>query len=469
MADFNGVTLPDLPEVDRGAYPYAWVGCWNLGTFSMYILLFTSSKLGYSPTNSDLMLLEETNLSTYMYSDNDDAPNYWESNGEGAENSGALLDMSQFTTFWADYDILNSETGEVYFPSSVKPLFYYNGVRLPQLPQELLAEYPNCVLVFFEGIHGVFMTKSPVYNVGYEDGIPFLISLSDETAILYVLGHGVEDELPSSEFTGLPLKMEGYSLIWSSYDMHVFDVATEEVTDEIYLKGTQAYSEEETASITLKTLCDLGDAIREVTGDSTLRKPKEIIAKVKTLIGGVSGGYVVSFYDENEEMLAVHSIKQGNSTNAPNYTCKKWIDTDGNVITFPYTPTEGICFYANSDETFDDVLYEFYDIDKAVYPYVCIVLGGTYNNSCDIFFGKTISTNSTSNITLTGVMYKSANFNLNISDFANIEEVIDLVITNVPKLQERSDWSTGGGEKYYLYANFENNLTNIITKYRLDQ
>lgn len=467
MADYNGVTLPDLPsDVDTTQYPYASI----VYAESMYILIYAEQAMFYSTTES---AFGHDTSCRYMYFTTNGTT--WECILE--DTSGVLVPVAENGITWSNHDIMNLATGEVYFPSSVKPLYYYNGVRLPQIPQDVIAEYPYAVISKMtegeEEIYTLLVHDKSLYMAFDETFECSMLHVVSEAngKLFSTVANGTNWSLDTDEIHTkaegciFGLVAEDMVIIWSNFDI---PNGSADAT-EIYRNASEPLMEDTPVAITVKTLCDLGNAIREASGDSTLRKPSEMIAKVKTLIGGVSGGYVVSFYDENEEMLAVHSIKQGHSTNAPNYTCKKWIDTDGNVITFPYTPTEGICFYANSDETFDDVLYEFYDIDKAVYPYVCIVLGGTYNNSCDIFFGKTISTNSTSNITLTDVMYKSANFNLNISDFANIEEVIDLVITNVPKLQERSDWSTGGGEKYYLYANFENNLTNIITKYRLDQ
>ena len=54
---------------------------------------------------------------------------------------------------------------------------------------------------------------------------------------------------------------------------------------------------------------------------------------------------VVTFYDENEKVLAVYSVKEGMAVNPPAYEAT-WKDGDGNVIEFPYVPTENIDLYA---------------------------------------------------------------------------------------------------------------------------
>lgn len=59
-------------------------------------------------------------------------------------------------------------------------------------------------------------------------------------------------------------------------------------------------------------------------------------------------GYTVTFYDENKTIIAVYSVKSGSAVNAPVYTAAKWVDGNGNAVTFPYTPTSDISIYASA-------------------------------------------------------------------------------------------------------------------------
>lgn len=62
---------------------------------------------------------------------------------------------------------------------------------------------------------------------------------------------------------------------------------------------------------------------------------------------GLSNGYDVMFYDENNEGLAFYSIKSGHSINPPVYDCNGWKDADDNVVEFPYTPIGDLSLYAD--------------------------------------------------------------------------------------------------------------------------
>lgn len=53
----------------------------------------------------------------------------------------------------------------------------------------------------------------------------------------------------------------------------------------------------------------------------------------------------VTFYDENKNVIAVYTVKEGMSMNPPAYDAT-WQDADGNTIEFPYTPAENIDLYA---------------------------------------------------------------------------------------------------------------------------
>lgn len=187
------------------------------------------------------------------------------------------------------------------------------------------------------------------------------------------------------------------------------------------------------------------------------------------MLEGLENGYDVMFYDEHNMGLAFYSVKQGHAINPPIYNCKNWQASNGSVASFPYTPTEDIIFYA-LNSTYADQLYKFYGIDKAVYPYVLISLGG---NSQIYFFDK-IATNTETKLTVDGSsnhkLYRKLVYEqFSISDYSNLAEVCEVVMNKIPSVAE----VTGGynpilSTSYKCYSNFDI-VYSDISKYRLDE
>lgn len=112
--------------------------------------------------------------------------------------------------------------------------------------------------------------------------------------------------------------------------------------------------------------------------------------------GGIEDGYDVAFHDENGNILAFISVKQGDSVNAPNYVCKHWQTEDGTKIDFPYIPTGDISLYANND-TYASLLYKHYGVDVGVYPYLTIRFNDS-NGATSIIFAKSIASGYYKNV-----------------------------------------------------------------------
>ena len=285
MADYNGVTLPDIPSDLAKEYGFNYSFIFNLTEavgYEYYVCAFTTLPLFHNQTNSTLIALDELTLKQFIYCPSMGHTEFTEAGNEVSFSSGETVfeNITHEIILWSDHDILDSETNEVFFPSSVKPLYYYNGVRLPQLPSDVdVATYSNTSILFVGDNEYVMYCMSQPLKYD-SDGV-FVVENTDIIALSSDPIFDTEWERMSEANSGTnKVYLTGLVLLWSNHD-----VLTSE-TNEVYFKGTQAYSEEETASITLKTLCDLGDAIREVTGDSTLRTPKEMIAKVKEFSGG---------------------------------------------------------------------------------------------------------------------------------------------------------------------------------------
>lgn len=178
---------------------------------------------------------------------------------------------------------------------------------------------------------------------------------------------------------------------------------------------------------------------------------------------GLENGYDVMFYDENNEGLAFYSIKQGHSINAPVYNCKAWQTVDGENVEFPYTPTEDVIFYANNN-TYASMLYEFYGVDSAVFPYLIIRFDGQYGR---VLFAKTFTDQGDKFYIaqyLGGMTYLSSK----PSDYSDIESVISWVTKNVTVGTNVNNYNTLSYSNNYLYVNFELTNTTPTAIYRLD-
>ena len=279
MIEVNGVTLPDLPsDVDRSAYPYAIIVTGgDLG--NSYGLIFSKLSWIYQPS-SERIYLKLDSYSVYMA-----GTDSWEHSFDDETSLG--LPVATYQIIWSDHNILDSETGEVYFPSSVQsdPLFYYNGVRLPELPSDVdRSVYPYVVLSSVAGEENMYALTYLTKKIYFDSSENGYFSNESIDVSLYSCTTTVETEFSLlSNMTNAGNEMviseDEMPIIWSNFDI---PNGSADAT-EIYLAGTEALSEDTPVSITLKTLCDLGDAIRKVTGDSTLRTPSDMISKVKEL------------------------------------------------------------------------------------------------------------------------------------------------------------------------------------------
>ena len=225
----------------------------------------------------------------------------------------------------------------------------------------------------------------------------------------------------------------------------------------------------QTVKAQIQTLIDLANT-------TTSRQDTNLTDGVNALVegfgqggsDGIEGGYDVTFYDEQGEELALYSVKEGHEiSKPPKYDCLAWQTSDGANVLFPYVPTSDISLYANSD-TYADILYKFYGVDKGVYPYlvISIATGGTTYVS----FAKQITKNTDTSLLGTELKRNSVTLATPISDPNDIEEVISKVTTNLSSVKTVSGTSAynliSGGN--YVYANFDVLYASLTHFARLD-
>lgn len=213
----------------------------------------------------------------------------------------------------------------------------------------------------------------------------------------------------------------------------------------------------ETTGNTDTNLTDGVNALVSGYGQGGIQLPEDMLE-------GLENGYDVMFYDENSKGLAFYSIKSGHAINPPVYSCKNWQDANGGIVTFPYTPSANAIFYANNN-TYASMLYQYYGIDSAVYPYICIDYLQSTNKSITVCFFKThgVANGCENNITATVTLDS-------VLSYSSLEELLELVMYHVP-----AD-STFESTYVYMYdnsshrycINFDKSSFTKTTIYRLD-
>lgn len=356
--------------------------------------------------------------------------------------------------------------------------FYYNGVLLPEIPKDVLAEYPYVVIVrtFSLSTTRFFAKKSPYYY-NYSDYKVVSPEVGGQLCTLSDDGESWSSGTTLTGETSLINNPTAWELVWTTHDIP-FDSIT---STNIYFHSSNPIPENaEYWQIESGTLISFGDQARRIKGTTeklSIEQMLEIFSGAGGGMEGLENGYDVMFYKENDEALAFYSIKQGEAINPPVYSCKAWQTEDGTNVTFPYTPTNDLIVYANND-TFANELYNHYGVDKAVYPYVMVQVIHKTNNSSypytyKIAFFDTI-TKSINQPRLVGVNsnISQSTHDYYISDLANVEEVVNAIKEKVTTIN--SSYSADIVDEnsttlfYNHYTNFDYNF-NYSTLYRLDE
>ena len=120
----NGVTLPDIPVVE--GYPYAIIVVQDEGTqYEGYLLVCMSSPFKQTLDGGAIHVkVDEGTGKGYIYSDSE-----WMFYADMTATDADLTVSDSFSLKWSNHDILNADTGEIYFPSSVVAEPEYGKIR----------------------------------------------------------------------------------------------------------------------------------------------------------------------------------------------------------------------------------------------------------------------------------------------------------------------------------------------------
>lgn len=214
---YNGVKLPELPEWDRAAYPYAVIdeavlrGVYRLHLFEHLPYAKTTESGGcyYGPMDG----------STYVYKGIvSETDHYWDFNAAQPDDDGIYTK----NVVWCNFELLN-EDGTTYLEASDPvPLYSYNGVELPELPEWDNTKFPKCTIDYFPVLRKYyFRAFAPDAYYFYSNGKLYFGSnyssgVLVQSSIASIVGnYGAWSELKENDIGNTSVT----ETFWANFDM----------------------------------------------------------------------------------------------------------------------------------------------------------------------------------------------------------------------------------------------------------
>lgn len=275
---YNGVTLPDIPNEVLSQYPYVticWVGTSIIGSEADYIYNATESPQMYidqtisGGSSSGRMVMVgcigngvqgvlEPGSAEWQDIDFDGTDGIVAAvlSVEGSDYNGSLM--------WANHDVMHgivsedqnsiTSTGEKY--EYEVALVDYNGEKLPAIPEELLVQYPNAVIIkstqYDERnitIHGLCLGDSEFMYIppeempaAYSDVEGGLFHPSTN-GVLYNLAPSMSWQMIKNSVSSIVTPIgtgdaASINIIWANHDIFIAEQSTSGIgyvaTDEVY-------------------------------------------------------------------------------------------------------------------------------------------------------------------------------------------------------------------------------------------
>lgn len=243
---YNTEQLLEIPADIVENYQYIVVlrsldGTWRLYAAETVFYIETDTE------GTDNLILPTSPRCRYDYST---AANAWyiQNAWNGTSGSVALHGGSNWAVWWSNFDIPNgsADAEEIYFPASTPQTeqpadathFYYNGVRLPDIPPELIDNYPNVAIIT--------LPSEKIRAVGYVEGAYRDPNSDDGNCIRQTYGdRGRCDYDPESD-TWLTVSNGNYRDVFSVLHWANFDIPDGSATAmDIYFYGTLAVPDSE--------------------------------------------------------------------------------------------------------------------------------------------------------------------------------------------------------------------------------
>lgn len=166
---YNHKQLPELRAEMIENYPYAAI---VLSAHDDFWLWLSTEKMYVSTTDGVNKLNIPADRLYYGFN----ASIWLAQYAYTTKGSYNIKGSGHWVVWWANHDIHigSADSGEIYFPASqpqeVQPAdathFYYNGVRLPAIPEKVLSEYPYAFIRKdnYSGYYDLALSKSVFYH-----------------------------------------------------------------------------------------------------------------------------------------------------------------------------------------------------------------------------------------------------------------------------------------------------------------
>lgn len=177
-------------------------------------------------------------------------------------------------------------------------------------------------------------------------------------------------------------------------------------------------------------LTAVADAIRAKGGTSEpLAFPDGFVSAIGAIqAGGGSLDHSVTFKDDSGNVVAVYSVIDGiGNIDAPSgVERKRWVDKNGNIVTFPIDPSGDMVIIADNSITTSDAIYEMQGFSKSEYPYLLIMNSWSGSSYSGIMFAKSMVQKSSNEYTLSNYFKYSERY----GTFSSLAENILYLMKN---------------------------------------
>lgn len=328
---YNGVLLPEIPSDVLTEYPYAFIYYYP----ENFRLCCTKSQCYW---NGAINLVDTTgDVKLFIYNETEDVFDVWET----IAGNVFSIAINEEHLLWTNTDILNgsADATDIYMYNSVPhsgKKYYYNGVQAPELPIAALSEYPYCLTwSLFLNISGYVATINQFIfskHQAYVSDIDSKLYFTEETE--YVM-YMYDEELDAFIFNGAGADSGGLdiglsdeyticSIPWSNTNV----LKGSADSTEVYLKGSDPYTEDTLFNIKAKTMLDFGNIARTLDDTNSI-KPLTI-EEMKVVFGNV--GTKIDTLNSEKEVLNTEINNLNTEISTKKSYFKTFLEDDGILL-----------------------------------------------------------------------------------------------------------------------------------------
>lgn len=232
---YNHEQLPEIPADVVAKYPYLVI----MRSPNRMRIIASTEKAYYHTMEDGSRRITVNSTGAVYRADVNTVAGGWVTVGFGNGTWFGVDGSGTYVVWWSNYDIPNGsvDAEEIYFPASQPQAeqpaeathFYYNGVRLPKIPGNVLESYPYVYMTGTKAF-GAFSVKPYFYST---TAYPSTLK-ADGSGVNYKYDEETDSWVFDKEYSSVYVIINGFH--WTNYDM---PNGSETATD-IYFYGTPA-------------------------------------------------------------------------------------------------------------------------------------------------------------------------------------------------------------------------------------